>query len=104
MLVDQCEILIQLFMKSVIQLCVKIKLETYACSTEFFLCLDECFRNLMYDDEVLRTHLYGNPRNIKRIFNVISITAYVIKAIQARVSLPLLKLPKHIVDCALHLL
>ena len=39
----------------------------------------------MYKDHVLLQHMQGNPRNIKRIFNVISITASVIKSLQSRV-------------------
>ena len=40
----------------------------------------------MYQNEDIRRHMYGNPRNIKRIFNIISLTASVIRAIQERVS------------------
>ena len=41
----------------------------------------------MYKDKTLRRHMHGNPRNIKRIFNIISITAFVIEALQERVSI-----------------
>ena len=40
----------------------------------------------MYQNEDIRRHMYGNPRNIKRIFNIISLTASVVRAIQERVS------------------
>ena len=40
----------------------------------------------MYEDEVLLKHMQGNPRNMKRIFNVISVTASLIESLQERVS------------------
>ena len=52
----------------------------------------------MYEDETLFRHLHGNPRNMKRIFNVISLTAFVIKALQERVRLKFFKYRKCRVD------
>ena len=40
----------------------------------------------MYKDETFLEHLHQNPRSIKRIFNVVSVTASVIESLQKRVS------------------
>ena len=43
-------------------------------------------RYLMHEEEELNKQISGNPRNLKRIFNVISITASLISFIQERVA------------------
>ena len=40
----------------------------------------------MYEDEELIRHMCGNPRSIKRMFNVISVTASLIVSLQQRVT------------------
>nr|CAB3262168.1 uncharacterized protein LOC100178218 [Phallusia mammillata] len=40
-------------------------------------------RQFLHDDETLKYHLAGNPRNMKRIFNVISMTTHLIQSLQA---------------------
>ena len=39
----------------------------------------------MREDTVLIQHMQGNPRHIKRIFNIISITALIIRSLRKRV-------------------
>nr|XP_002120296.1 uncharacterized protein LOC100178218 [Ciona intestinalis] len=43
-----------------------------------FLC-----RKFLHDDETLKYHLSGNPRNMKRIFNVVSMTTQLMRSLDA---------------------
>ena len=43
------------------------------------------FRQLLHSKQDLYHHLQGNPRNIKRIFNIISMTGSLFEAFQERV-------------------